>query len=88
MPPMYSYKCPKCQKTEDKFNKMADHKNGPECCGEIMRQHFTRQYVHGDFAPYWDENLGEKPVYVESKQHRKKLMKDLGLSEKYGKGWV
>lgn len=85
--PVYAYKCAQCGRQEDKFNKMADHKNGPECCGKVMRQHFESIKVIPDFEPYVDYNISDKPVLVKSKQHRKELMKRNGVSEAYGKGW-
>lgn len=86
--PTYSYKCKTCGKQQDKFNRIADHKNGPECCGAIMVQILTTAYVHGDFEPYVDHNIGPDPVVVKSKQHRRQLMKQNNVDEKVGKGWV
>ncbi len=88
MMPIYEYKCPECGQIHEKFNKMANHKNGPNCCGKPTKQYYGSYYVVGDFEPYLDENLGPKPVYVKSKQHRKELMKQNGLDEKFGKGWI
>ena len=86
--PLYSYKCKQCGKIKDKHNRIDDHKNGPECCGEIMRQVLGLNFVHGDFQPYVDHNLGPQPVVVKSKQHRRQLMKQHNVDEKIGKGWV
>ena len=85
--PLYEYECKTCGKHEDAFRKISEHKNGPKCCGEIMSQVLGKHYVIPDLDPYWDENLGKEPLYVKSKQHRKKLMKEHGVSELYGKGW-
>jgi hypothetical protein len=34
-----------------------------------------------DLTPYLDENLSHTPILVESKQHRKQLMRENGLVE-------
>ena len=86
--PIYEYKCAKCGKIEDKFNPMAEHKNGPICCDEQMKQHFSSYYVIGDIEPYVDENIGDGHTVVKSRKHREKLMKEHGVYEKVGKGWI
>ena len=32
--------------------------------------------------PYWEEHLDEKPVFVKSRAHKAKLLKDRGCIEK------
>ena len=59
----------------------------PLCCEKEMKQRLGNYYVIGDIEPYLDENIGQEPTWVKSKQHRKKLMKEFGVEEKYGKGW-
>lgn len=86
--PIYEYRCPTCGKLAEQFNCMDNHKNGPICCGEVMRQKLGSYYVHGDFQPYVDHNMADKPVVVKSKQHRKQLMKEHNVTESVGKGWV
>lgn len=86
--PTYEYKCPHCSKIEEKFNCMDNHSDGPVCCGETMRQHYGSYHVVPDLKPYVDENIGDKPVLVKSKQHREQLMKENNVTELYGKGWV
>lgn len=86
--PVYEYQCEKCGKRQDKINRIEDHKNGPECCGAVMRQHFGSYHVIGDIQPYVDENIGDRPIVVKSRKHREKLMKQFGSYEKVGKGWV
>ena len=34
-----------------------------------------RPQAYHPFKPYWDEHVQEKPVYVESIAHRKRLMR-------------
>lgn len=86
--PIYLYRCKTCSNTAEKFNRIDDHKNGPECCGETMNQIIAPQFVHGDFEPYVDHNLAPEPTVVKSKQHRRDLMKQYNVTEKVGKGWV
>lgn len=61
----------------------------PPCikCGQPLKRVLGRYSVIGDLEPYIDENLGEEPVLVKSKKHRRELMKRAGVYEKYGKGW-
>ena len=86
--PIYEYACKKCGKREEKINTISCHASGPICCDETMRQVYGSYYVHSDFKPYVDHNMGEKPVVVKSKQHRKQLMKKHNVTESIGKGWV
>jgi hypothetical protein len=37
-----------------------------------------------DVQPYYDDNL---ETYVRSRQHRRSLMKEQGVYEKFGRGW-
>lgn len=39
-------------------------------------------HVIPDIQPYFDENLGQEPVLVKSRQHRKRLLKERGLGIK------
>ena len=84
--PTYDFKCDSCGKQEAIFMKLADYK-APDCCGQKMKQIIGCAIVK-DVEPYLDENLADKPVWVKSKRHRKQLMKEHGVSESYGKGWV
>lgn len=85
--PTYQWHCVVCKKDEEIFMKLAEFKK-PICCDGEMRQVLGNYSVVKDLQPYLDENLTSKPVYVKSKQHRRQLMKEFGVSEKFGKGWV
>lgn len=85
--PTYQFACEVCKKDEEVFMRLADYK-APDCCGQKMKQVLGNYHVVKDIEPYLDENLGDQPVYVKSKKHRKQLMKEHGVMEKYGKGWV
>jgi hypothetical protein len=41
-------------------------------------------YVQPDMAPYWDENL---QTGIKSRQHRKEVMREQGVAEKFGTNW-
>jgi putative FmdB family regulatory protein len=87
--PLYEYRCrtEPCGELTEAIRSVADREDCPSCshCGGNTRKiiSFT-QAVHPDFAPYYDDNL---ETHIKSKQHRKKVMKEKGLVEAYGKGW-
>jgi putative FmdB family regulatory protein len=83
---LYEYRCLSCKETTEAHRSVADRNNAPECshCGGITRKIISIQRVHSDFAPYYDENL---ETHIQSKQHRKKVMKEKDVYEAYGKGW-
>ena len=85
--PVYEYRCNDCNEITEQFQSIADRDNCPECehCGKDTRKIISSQRVHPDFEPYYDENL---ETHIQSKQHRKKVMKEKGLVELYGKGWT
>jgi hypothetical protein len=39
-------------------------------------------HIITDLTPYWDDNLGQNRVFVESKKHRKQLLRERGLDIK------
>lgn len=84
--PLYSYECRECGAIRDEFRKV-DNRNDPlTCkCGESMFKLLGGHSVVPDLQPYYDDNLES---FVKSKQHRKKLMRERGVDEKYGKRWM
>lgn len=81
---LYEYKCLKCDKITNKFRDIEDRDNCPQCeCGGETKKIISKSKVHGDFMPYLDENIGDEPVWIESKQHRKKVMKENGVTDGY-----
>jgi hypothetical protein len=87
---IYDVKCKKCGEKQEIVRTVADRdKDLPVCCGETTRRIISlKQNIVPDLEPYVEENLGEKPVYIKSKQHRKEVMRKEGVYEKYGKGWI
>ena len=66
------------------MRKIDDRENAPECHG-LMKQIIKSVRSYGDLEPYFDDNL---ETFIQSKQHRQKVLKGKGLSELYGKGWT
>lgn len=85
--PIYDYRCRKCSTVFEKFAGLDDKMHECECGGVADRIIATTYSVHGDLEPYWDENIGDKPVYIKSKKHRRRVLEDAGLTEVIGKGW-
>lgn len=82
--PLYDWKC-ECGRVEDEFRRMAERNVPKVCqCGRAMERIITSYHAIGDVDPYYDDNLES---WVKSKQHRKEVMRDKGVSEYYGKGW-
>jgi len=84
---LYEYRCQTCSEITEAHRSVAERDDAPECsqCGNITRKIITIQRVHSDFVPYYDDNL---ETGIQSKQHRKKVMKEKGVYENYGKGWM
>lgn len=84
--PLYSYLCSACDKEKDEYRSVSQRNRCPKCdaCDKPMVKIITGYAVHGD-VDYYDENL---EIRVKSKQHRKQLMRERGVTEKYGKGWI
>lgn len=85
--PLYSFKCDDCGSIHDVFLSIMNRHDSPECCGKRTRRIIGNHSIIGDIKPYWDENISDKPVYVKSRNHKKKLLKEHGLYEIYGKNW-
>ena len=86
MCPTYDFHCDACKKEQEVFMKMSEFQV-PLCCDKEMKQRLGNYSVIGDIEPYMDQHLGAEPVWVKSKKHREKLMKEYGVQEKFGKGW-
>lgn len=83
---LYTYSCDECGALKDEFRKLEERNDCPECdlCRKAMKKIISGYRVIGDFAPYWDDNL---QTGIKSKQHRKQVMREQGVTEKFGKGW-
>lgn len=85
--PLYDYKCRDCGEVFERFARISATTHKCDCGGLADRMISRSHNVHGDLEPYWDENMGEKPVFVKSKKHRRRLLEERGLTEMIGKGW-
>jgi len=77
--PLYDYSCPNCAKQSDIWAQMHEEEKPCPTCGATMMRLISGSNIITDLEPYFDENLDKVPIYVESKQHRKQLMKERGL---------
>lgn len=83
--PLYSYECLACKQVTDDFRTVEKRNECPTCeCGGETRKIIAHYAAHGDMDPYYDWNLD---TYIKNKNHRKKVMREQGVDEKFGKGW-
>ena len=80
--PLYDYECPLCGVQTDVWAGI-DETEKLHGCGNWMKRLISAPRISPDLEPYWDENMGQDPVYVKSKQHRKQLMGERGLVDYY-----
>lgn len=87
MCPIYEYRCQACEEITENYRTVDERHNAPGCkhCGGTTNKILSLGFkTHGDISPYYDENLES---WVDSKQHRKRIMEEQGVEEAYGKGW-
>lgn len=84
--PTYTYACSKCDAEQDEYRTVARRDDPVTCsvCGGQSKKIIAPHRVIADLQPYYDENLES---WVKSKQDRKRIMRDQGVAEMYGKGW-
>ncbi len=84
---LYQYRCLACNELTDAFREIDDRNRAPDCqhCGGTTIKIISRYSAHSDLTPYYDENLES---HITSRQHRQKVMRERGVSEKFGKGWT
>ena len=84
--PVYEYRCLECHEVTEKLRSLEEYRDPLDCsyCGGATKKIVSIQRVHPDFEPYYDDNL---ECGIKSKQHRKKVMQEQGVTELYGKGW-
>jgi putative FmdB family regulatory protein len=84
--PLYDYQCPQCGRIENVWARMDEDPMPCPRCATLMSRLVTAHYhVIPDMAPYYDDNL---ETHVRSRKHREQVMREKGLAEKFGKGWV
>jgi putative FmdB family regulatory protein len=93
--PLYDYECPGCGLQTDVWAKIEEQE---KLCGcmQWMKRVISPTRGNPDIQPYLDENLcadhSGQGTWVKSKQHRRQVMSELGLTDKWGEGgrqrWV
>lgn len=80
--PIYDYECPNCGIQRDIW---AGIDETEKLCGCMlwMTRLISAPRINPDFQPYFDENLGHEGAWVQSRQHRKRLMGEKGLVDDY-----
>jgi len=79
--PRYDFSCSGCGKMLELYAAIEEREKICEC-GTIMKRLITtRYYAQGDMAPYFDEHIGDKPMWVTSRRHRRELLKKYRLYE-------
>ena len=86
--PVYEFQCQECGRTRDVHRAIKNRSERVLCdicqtngVSVIMRRIVSRPNVICDIEPYMDDNMGETPVHVESRQHKARLLKERGLAE-------
>ena len=83
--PLFSYECSICKQITDEFRSIANRNDCPKCeCGGETQKIIARYAAISDLEPYFDINLES---HIKSRKHRQEVMREKGVSEKYGKGW-
>jgi putative FmdB family regulatory protein len=80
--PLYDYLCPNCGEQTDVWARVDED---PKLCGcgLWMKRLISATRSNPDWMPYFDDNLGQYGTWVESRQHRKRIMGELGLVDNY-----
>jgi putative FmdB family regulatory protein len=85
--PVYDYKCTNCGKVEEYFAGYEERIQTCKCGSQMIRL-IASTFGISIGVPaggYFDENLG---TYIHSNRHKRQVMQEQGVSERYGKGWV
>ena len=79
--PVYEYECPDCGNREEKFVKNWADKHYQTCtrCKNPTDAIVSLTAINPDWEPYYDEVF---ETHIESRAHRRALMKEHGLVEK------
>ena len=83
--PIYDVLCPQCGELTDIWAKIDEFNKSCPMCGKETKRLLSPTRIQCDLEPYFDENLADRRdtqgKWVNSRQHRKQLMKDQGLIE-------
>ena len=88
--PLYDFRCDskKCGKVVESYAKMDETTKKCDCGAQMTRLITTRFTPISDLEPYLDPHIGKEPRWIKSRQHREKVMREEGVYEASGKGWV
>lgn len=85
--PLYEYKCNKCGKKQEFVQSLYEPIEAYTCVaykcvgGEMQLQISTPGKPNFGFKSFETDNITGKNIKIESRQHKKKLLKKYGLSE-------
>jgi len=83
--PIYEFECGSCDAITERMWPLSASENmvtSCQLCGFTAKKVPSQtQAVKPDWDPYVDHNLGDKPVMVQGRGHRKELMKENNLIE-------
>lgn len=84
--PLYDFKCRKCGNIEERVARFDEEIVACRCGGTAERQFHSNYGINMGVGAYgyYDDTLH---TYVNSNSHRRKVMKEQGVSERFGKGW-
>jgi len=77
----YDYRC-RCGVEFEDFKRIeARHTARCPRCRKQAKMIFSPPRAVHVFQPYWDPHISDRPVYVESRQQKKRLLKQNGLEQ-------
>lgn len=56
--PIYRWRCDNCGREDEGFRSIAERREAPECCGEVMQIVICPAFVNADIAPYVSPTTG------------------------------
>ena len=83
--PIYTYECATCGVETDHIYPINDKPETIECpiCDGVAESIISFTANRKEWNSYIDDNLGDNPVLIESREHRRELMKKAGLRDQY-----
>lgn len=85
MPPVYEWKCQKCQKVHEVYRALKDYQLGVDCCGKPTQRYFQGSYqVTPDIEPYMTvaaDKQTQKRVYISSRREHRDFLRRNGYVE-------
>ncbi len=85
--PLYDFKCRKCGLVTEQFARM-DERTGLCSCGAETERQISRHYVIDDIDVVTEDLYPNKSVHITSRRQLRNLLREHGVVERYGKGWI